>query len=160
MRQAKLLIFILAAIIASFGITFLIIDVFLGQSIVAYGVGKFSFIAVSILFLFIALAALFDGPLGLGLLAGLETTAEPAVKTTADTTIPEQAAGYQPPAEAPGQSRLDFPYEAQTEHWEIDFGDSHKTYEGSELPLWLLAGWAAFILWAVAYLISGLPDAF
>ncbi len=53
-----------------------------------------------------------------------------------------------------------FPYEKATEHWDIDFNDTNKSYEGSELPLWILAGWAMFILWAVVYLIAGLPSAF
>jgi len=53
-----------------------------------------------------------------------------------------------------------FPHEEPTEHWDIDFGDSKQTYQGADLPVWILAGWAAFILWAVIYLYSGLPTAF
>jgi hypothetical protein len=53
-----------------------------------------------------------------------------------------------------------FPYEKATEHWDIDFNDTHQSYEGSDLPLWILAGWAMFILWAVIYLVAGLPTAF
>jgi tryptophan-rich sensory protein len=34
-----------------------------------------------------------------------------------------------------------------------------QTYQGAELPIWLLAGWAIFILWAIIYLMSGLPSA-
>ena len=62
-----------------------------------------------------------------------------------------------PSGKIPGS---EFPYEAQTEHWDVDFADSKQTYEGTALPIWLLAGWAAFIIWAVVYLISGLPGAF
>ncbi len=51
-----------------------------------------------------------------------------------------------------------FPYDAQTDHWDVDFNDTNKSYEGSALPLWLLAGWAAFVLWAVVYLVVGLPS--
>lgn len=53
-----------------------------------------------------------------------------------------------------------FPHEVPSEHWDIDFGDNKQTYQGTDLPIWLLAGWAAFILWAVIYLVSGLPGAF
>ena len=50
-----------------------------------------------------------------------------------------------------------FPHEAPSDHWNVDFGDGKKVYEGSALPVWILAGWAIFILWAVIYLVSGLP---
>lgn len=53
-----------------------------------------------------------------------------------------------------------FPHERPTEHWNIDFGNSKQTYEGTDLPVWILAGWAVFIIWGVVYLISGLPGAF
>jgi hypothetical protein len=52
-----------------------------------------------------------------------------------------------------------FPYEEPSEHWDIDFADSKQTYQGAELPIWLLAGWEIFILWAIIYLMSGLPSA-
>jgi hypothetical protein len=58
------------------------------------------------------------------------------------------------------EGRYMFPHEAPIEHWEADFGDSKQVYEGTALPLWLLAGWAVFILWAVVYLLFGLPTAF
>ncbi|NJN94286.1 MAG: hypothetical protein HC875_09450 [Anaerolineales bacterium] len=50
-----------------------------------------------------------------------------------------------------------FPHETPTDHWDINFGDSEQVYQGTDLPVWILAGWAAFIIWAVVYLISGLP---
>jgi hypothetical protein len=53
-----------------------------------------------------------------------------------------------------------FPHEAPSEHWDVDYGDSQQVYQGTDLPVWILAGWAAFILWAVIYLFSGLPTAF
>ena len=53
-----------------------------------------------------------------------------------------------------------FPHEIPSEHWDADFGDSKQVYQGSDLPIWILAGWAAFIIWAVVYLVSGLPSAF
>ena len=53
-----------------------------------------------------------------------------------------------------------FPHETPTEHWNIDFGNNKQTYEGADLPVWILAGWAVFIIWGVIYLISGLPGSF
>jgi hypothetical protein len=53
-----------------------------------------------------------------------------------------------------------FPHEMPTDHWDVDFGDSKQVYQGADLPVWILAGWAIFIIWAVVYLISGLPTAF
>ena len=53
-----------------------------------------------------------------------------------------------------------FPHEIPSDHWDADFGDSKQVYQGSDLPIWILAGWAAFIIWAVVYLVSGLPTAF
>ena len=53
-----------------------------------------------------------------------------------------------------------FPHEIPSEHWDADFGDSKQVYQSSDLPIWILAGWAAFIIWAVVYLVSGLPTAF
>lgn len=49
-----------------------------------------------------------------------------------------------------------FPHEVPSEHWNADFGDSQQVYQGSELPVWLLAGWAIFIIWALVYLYFGL----
>ena len=82
--------------------------------------------------------------------AGVENGAEDAVTETA---APEAM----PPA---GDDRYLFPHEAPGGHWEADFGDSKQVYEGTALPIWLLAGWAIFILWAVVYLLFGLPTAF
>jgi len=53
-----------------------------------------------------------------------------------------------------------FPHERPSEHWTADFADNKQVYEGSDLPIWILAGWAIFIIWAVVYLVSGLPGAF
>ncbi len=49
-----------------------------------------------------------------------------------------------------------FPHEVPSEHWKADFGDSRQVYQGSTLPIWLLAGWATFIIWALVYLYFGL----
>ena len=50
-----------------------------------------------------------------------------------------------------------FPHVRPYEHWDADFSNPKEVYEGSSLPIWILAGWAAFIIWAVAYLVFGLP---
>ena len=70
----------------------------------------------------------------------------------------EEQADEQTPTGSPSTTL--FPHEAPTEHWDIDYNDSKQSYQGTDLPIWLLAGWAAFIIWAVVYLISGLPTAF
>lgn len=53
-----------------------------------------------------------------------------------------------------------FPYEAQSEHWEVDFSNSHEVYQGTALPVWILAGWAVFIIWAIVYFMAGVRTAF
>ncbi len=53
-----------------------------------------------------------------------------------------------------------FPHDIPTEHWDINYNDTNESYEGTALPIWILAGWAVFILWAVIYLLFGLPTAF
>jgi hypothetical protein len=82
---------------------------------------------------------------------------EQEVAATPATARVEQATPVQLPA-APSEGL--FPHEAPAEHWEADFGDSKQVYEGSDLPIWILAGWAMFILWTVVYLLFGLPTAF
>ncbi len=47
-----------------------------------------------------------------------------------------------------------FPYEQQTEHWNIDFNDTNQSYEGSDLPWWVLVGFAVYIIWAIIYFIA------
>ena len=84
-----------------------------------------------------------------------ETTPdEAAVQPKAEPETPEP---FQPDKEP---STSPFPHEKPSEHWDIDFSDSKQSYEGADLPVWILAGWAAFIIWAVVYLYSGLPTAF
>ena len=53
-----------------------------------------------------------------------------------------------------------FPHEIPTPHWDVDFSNNKQTYEGSDLPIWILAGWAIFIIWGIIYLVAGLPTAF
>jgi hypothetical protein len=49
-----------------------------------------------------------------------------------------------------------FPHDIPSEHWDVDFSNSKETYQETDLPVWILAGWATFILWAIIYLFSGL----
>lgn len=49
-----------------------------------------------------------------------------------------------------------FPHEVPSEHWKANSSDSRQMYQGSRLPVWLLAGWATFIIWALVYLYFGL----
>ena len=58
------------------------------------------------------------------------------------------------------KSDTQFPHDAMTEHWDIDFSNSKESYEGMELPVWILAGWAVFIIWAVIYLTAGIRTTF
>ena len=51
-----------------------------------------------------------------------------------------------------------FPHQIPTEHWKADFADPKTVYQGAELPVWILAGWAVFILWALVYLWFGLSE--
>lgn len=53
-----------------------------------------------------------------------------------------------------------FPYEAQSDHWDADFSNSKEVYQGMALPVWILAGWAVFIIWAIVYLTAGARTAF
>lgn len=112
-----------------------------------YGYTNLTFVAV--LFALLMLVWL-DEPLKLNMLswAASEIGGD-------ETGGAKPAQGGTPAASGPA-----FPHDKPSEHWQIDFGDSKQTYEGADLPIWILAGWAAFILWAVIYLISGLPSAF
>ncbi|MCB9100670.1 MAG: hypothetical protein H6632_14105 [Anaerolineales bacterium] len=51
-----------------------------------------------------------------------------------------------------------FPHEVPAEHWKADFGDPKTVYQGAELPIWILSGWAIFIIWALVYLWFGLSE--
>jgi hypothetical protein len=81
---------------------------------------------------------------------------EPATQPTA-ASQPEAkpATGEYKPELIPGAL---FPHEVPSEHWDVDFGDSKQVYQGSDLPIWILAGWATFIIWALVYLYFGLIE--
>ena len=84
------------------------------------------------------------------------------VQTAAPPAPPEEAQPEPPKEPEPVKSPMTalFPHEEPSEHWDADYANPKQVYEGAELPIWILAGWAIFILWAVIYLVSGLPGTF
>ncbi len=79
-------------------------------------------------------------------------TTPPEVEAQPDAGAPPPVDEYNPELIQGGM----FPHEVPTEHWKADFADSRQVYQGSQLPVWLLAGWATFIIWALVYLYFGL----
>jgi hypothetical protein len=90
-----------------------------------------------------------------------------------EASLSDAAAPPEPMSDASGVSQSDtppapdeyqprftqgalFPHEVPSKHWQADFSDSRQVYQGSALPIWILAGWAAFIIWALVYLYFGL----
>ncbi len=84
--------------------------------------------------------------------------------TTNGAAEEEQVEAEQVEAEqAAGESAkkyTGFPHDVQVEHWDVDFSDGKQVYEGMALPVWILAGWAIFIIWAVVYLTAGVRTTF
>lgn len=159
----KLLLIFLVSIGAGYGLAFLMMSFVLQVT-----TREFSFwwlTTVAILFAMLLIFIL-DGPLELHTFDWPEEPEQkepsPTEQVPQHTEAPIQGTTdiLPPQQDAPSSAAFSFPYETQAEHWEVDFSDSKETYEGADLPIWLLAGWAAFIIWAVVYLISGLPGAF
>ncbi len=153
MRQptSRLLIFFLLTLGVGYAISFVIMIVVLDTSLRLYGFGNLTLVALLIASL---LLVWLDKPFELGLFKWptpkpkVDKKSEPAyTPTTLEQVMPE----IRVPKGAV------FPHEIPSEHWDVDFGDGKQVYQGAELPIWILAGWAAFIIWAVVYLISGLP---
>ena len=95
---------------------------------------------------------------------------QPGDETSASGPQSSEAAAQSSPTSQPGiqstssdyepqfiQGAL-FPHEVPSEHWDADFSDSQQVYQGSMLPMWILAGWAIFIIWALVYLYFGLTE--
>jgi hypothetical protein len=148
----KLIAFFLVALLAGYTLSYFMM-LLLNVELRDYGFLTLSIVAFLIAFV---LVIAFDGILELGAFEWPQERERPAGPDQAEASQPAEAEELKPPETTRGM----FPYEPPTEHWDVDFGDNQQTYEGTELPIWLLAGWAAFILWAVIYLISGLPGAF
>jgi hypothetical protein len=141
--RAIMLFFI--SIAAGYGAMVVIVAVILGHDPREYNFGTLTLLALVIgALLMVIFRTLFE--LDLTELTGTQRGVEYEFTETGEL-VPKQ----------PRQPL--FPYEEPSEHWDIDFGDSKQTYQGAELPIWLLAGWAIFILWAIIYLMSGLPSA-
>lgn len=88
---------------------------------------------------------------------GTDTKESTTKESTTKDSTRDTATGTQ--AESVTQNSA-FPHDPQTDHWDVDFSDSKQVYEGMALPLWLLAGWAMFIIWAVIYLTAGVRTTF
>lgn len=152
----KAILFFLVALGAGYAISIGIMVGLLNTEMRLYGFANVSLIALLIAFI---LLVWFDKPFELKLFDWPEEKPETEKKQAVD--------GAQPPASGEGSlpqigeipPGSMFPHERPTEHWDADFGNPKQVYEGTALPIWLLAGWAIFIIWAVVYLVSGLPTA-
>ncbi len=150
----KLIIFFIVALLAGYAVSFVLMTMVLKAPLYLYGFGNVTIVAVLVAIL---LTIWLDKPLDLGLFKWpapkpkVEKKPAPPVVVQTEAGTPENM-GPQPQLIYGGP----FPYEAPSEHWAVDFSDSEKVYQGSDLPIWILAGWAVFILWAVVYLFAGL----
>ncbi len=155
MRQPsqKLIIFFIVALGAGFAVSFGIMNLILDAPLRLYGYLNLTVVALLVAAL---LVIWFDKPMELGLFKW----PAPKPKVESSHVVARSSAGsdsseVEPPVVT--ISKGGFPHEKPTDHWDINFGDSEQVYQGTDLPAWILAGWAAFIIWAVIYLISGLP---
>lgn len=141
----KAIFFFIGALIVGYAVSFGVMVGILNTELRLYGFLNLTFIALLIAFV---LMVWLDRPFNLQLFVWPEDREEEE---------PEKK-----PREAPSsaESWSMFPHDAPSEHWDADFSDPKQAYQGTDLPIWLLAGWAAFIIWAVVYLVSGLPGAF
>jgi hypothetical protein len=156
MRQPtqKLIIFALVALGAGYAVSFVIMTFILDAPLRLYGFGNLTLVALLVAFLLIVWL---DKPMDLGFFKWREVQPK-AEKKSADAVASPPLAGQQePPLQVQIPQGTMFPHETPSEHWDVNFGDGKQVYQGADLPIWILAGWAAFIIWAVIYLISGLP---
>jgi hypothetical protein len=172
MRQptAKAIVFFVGALLVGYALA---IPVATAMSQTELTLTSFANITAFAILFAVLLTVWLDKPLELELIkwpekkpeAEQEPTLAPQPQPEEQPQAPPGQAEPQPQPSAAVQmpqvsSNLLFPHEPPAEHWDVDFGNSKEVYEGTELPVWILAGWAVFILWAVIYLISGLPTAF
>ena len=162
---SQAIVFFLGALGVGYAISVPFLTGFLGADIGLESLANLTAFA----FLFaVVMTAWLDRPFELGLFKWPEKKPEEKAQTTppppqpaAPAVTPEieshPAPSTQPP-EIPSGTL--FPHEIPSEHWNADFGDSKQVYQGSDLPVWILAGWAIFIIWAIVYLVFGLPTAF
>jgi hypothetical protein len=149
----KIVIFFLLALAAGYAVSIGLMVGLLNTPLRLYGWWNLTLVALLVAVL---LVIWLDRPFDLGFFkwpARKPKEAKPRI-LRAEEMPPNEA---MVPAEQPHlRSGILFPHEVPSEHWNVDFGDGHKVYQGADLPLWILAGWAVFIVWAIAYLYSGL----
>lgn len=156
MRQPsqKLIIFFIIALGAGYAISFVVMDYVLAAPLRLYGFANLTLVALLIAGL---LVVWFDKPMELGLFKWPASKPKVEVASSHIVRSSAPAASSDSGAQVNTPKGSGFPHETPTDHWDINFGDSEQVYQGTDLPVWILAGWAAFIIWAVVYLISGLP---
>jgi len=156
MRQPsqKLIIFAVVALGAGYAVSFAVMTFILDAPLRLYGFGNLTLVALLVAFLLIVWL---DKPMDLGFFKW--PVAKPRAEKKSVESVPSRSQVSQEESAGPIQISKGtiFPHETPSEHWEVNFGDGKQVYQGADLPIWILAGWAAFILWAVIYLISGLP---
>ncbi len=153
----RAILFFLLALGTGYTLSLLVMSLLLDAPLRSYGF--FNLTLVAILFASLLMIWL-DKPLGLGLFEWREPKPKPKKEPKPALTAEPDTGEVAKIDSAEVSKGAFFPHEIPTEHWDADFGDSKQVYQGSDLPIWILAGWAAFILWAVVYLVSGLPTAF
>jgi hypothetical protein len=154
MRQPslKLIMFFIVALLAGYAVSFALMALILQAPLYQYGFVNLTVVALLVAIL---LTVWLDKPLDLGLFKW----PAPKPKVEKKPVAPVQPAESASPDMTPQPQLLRgglFPYEVPSEHWTVDFSDGEQVYQGADLPIWILAGWAVFIIWAVIYLFSGL----
>jgi hypothetical protein len=156
MRQPtqKLVIFFLVALGAGYAVSFVIMTFILDTPLRLFGFGNLTLVALLVAVLLIIWL---DKPMDLGLFRWPTARPKPEQKDVETGGSHPPAGQEEPVIQIQIPKGTMFPHESPSEHWDVNFGDSKQVYQGADLPIWILAGWAAFIIWAVVYLISGLP---
>ncbi len=153
----RAILFFLLALGTGFTISWIMMNFLLGAPLRLYGYVNLTMVAVLIAVL---LLIWLDRPFELKLFDWPEPKPQPEAdrqRRPAPEREPTEIEVVQSSQVVKGSM---FPHEVPSEHWQVDYGDSKQTYQGTDLPIWLLAGWATFIIWAVVYLVTGLPGAF
>ena len=153
----RAILFFLLALGTGFTISWIMMNFLLGAPLRLYGYVNLTMVAALIAVL---LLIWLDRPFELKLFDWPESKPQPEAdrqRRPAPERAPAEIEVVQSSQVVKGSM---FPHEVPSEHWEIDYSDSKQTYQGADLPIWLLAGWATFIIWAVVYLVTGLPGAF
>jgi hypothetical protein len=152
----KAVLFFFLALGTGYTLSLLVMSFLLDAPLRLYGFFNLTLVAILIAVL---LMIWVDRPFGLGLFEWREPKPKEEEPKPALTAEPDTGEVAKIDSAEVSKGAL-FPHEIPSDHWDADFGDSKQVYQGSDLPIWILAGWAAFIIWAVVYLVSGLPTAF